>query len=201
MNFIDLTHEIKNGIAEYPDDPKTEISFFKKPTIDDSLALLEYKTGMHTGTHIDAPFHYILNGKKVTDIPLNDLCGRATVIKSNSKEISLPHNHLEEIVIIITGECNNFGSYDYFHNNPYLTNESAETLIKNNVKIVALDTCSVDKNGENKIHKKLLENNVCIVENLTNTDQLNRKEYYAFFIPLNIDCEASPIRAFVRKVD
>ncbi len=200
MRFIDLTHEITNTIKEYPDDPKTELNFLKRPTQDDPLTIMELKTGMHTGTHIDTSFHYIPNGNKITDLSIDDLCGKASIIWSDSRKISIPDEELEKIVIIITGEYNNFGSDEYFNKNPYLSNESADILIKNNVKVVALDTCSVDKYGENKIHKKLLKNNINIVENLTNTQQIKKDKYNAFFIPLKIESEASPIRAFVKRM-
>ena len=201
MTFIDLTHKITNKIKEYPDDPKTELKFFKSATKEDTLTLMEFKTGMHTGTHIDTSFHYIPNGNKITDLSIDDLCGEASIIRSNSIEISIPPKKLEKIVIIITGAYDNFGSDKYFNENPYLSNESADILIKNNVKVVALDTCSVDKYGENKIHKKLLKNNINIVENLTNTNQIKEGKYHAFFIPLKIESEASPIRAFLKRID
>ena len=51
----------------------------------------------------------------------------------------------------------------------------------------------------NKKVKKLLENNVWIVENITNCDDLNKTNYNSFFIPLNIEAEASPVRAFLKK--
>lgn len=201
MTVIDLTHKITNTIKEYPEDPKTELNFFKTATEDDTLTIMEFKTGLHTGTHIDAPFHYIPNGNKIADIPVDDLCGEVSILQSNSKKISIPDKKLEKIVIIITGEYDNFGSDKYFNENSYLSNESADILIKNNVKVVALDTCSVDKYGENKIHKKLLENNISIVENLTNTNQIKKGKYKGFFIPLKIESEASPIRAFVKRID
>ncbi|MDL2246491.1 cyclase family protein, partial [Methanobrevibacter sp. OttesenSCG-928-K11] len=60
-------------------------------------------------------------------------------------------------------------------------------------------TPSVDMYGKNQIHKLLLKNNIWIVENLTNTNKLIKKEYDAFFIPMNISSEASYVRSFVKK--
>lgn len=73
------------------------------------------------------------------------------------------------------------------------------SYIEKNFKGIAIDTCSVDKYGKDTNHKKLLENNVWIVENITNCDNLNKTSYSSFFISLNIEAEASPVRAFLKK--
>ena len=108
-------------------------------------------------------------------------------------------NSKEKIAIIITGWSKYFGSDKYFYENPYLSDELTELIIEKNFKGIAIDTCSVDKYGKDTNHKKLLENNVWIVENITNCDNLNKTSYSSFFIPLNIEAEASPVRAFLKK--
>ena len=105
----------------------------------------------------------------------------------------------EKIAIIITGWSKYFGSDKYFYENPYLSDELTELIIEKNIKGIAIDTCSVDKYRKDTNHKKLLENNVWIVENITNCDNLNKTSYSSFFIPLNIEAEASPVRAFLKK--
>ena len=188
MEYIDLTHKIKNELSEYPGDPKTKLNYFKKADETDSSTLLKLETGLHTGTHMDSPFHYIINGKKISQLPLKNFIGKASI--NNSKE---------KIAIIITGWSKYFGSDKYFYENPYLSDELTELIIEKNFKGIAIDTCSVDKYGKDTNHKKLLENNVWIVENITNCDNLNKTSYSSFFIPLNIEAEASPVRAFLKK--
>ena len=206
MKYIDLTHKITNEIKEYPGDPKTSISYFKKADNKDSCTLSNFKTGLHTGTHIDAPFHYIENGKSIDEIDISKFCSYASIHHadvSKNEEITIDKitspNKFEKIVIIITGENNNFGSFEYFNENPYISNELADLLIEKNIKGIVLDTCSPDKFGENIIHKKFLKNNIWIVENITNCSKLTKNKYESFFIPLKIKAEASPIRAFVKK--
>lgn len=202
MEYIDLTHTIKNSLQEYPGDPKTKLSYFIQ---EDDLTLFKLETGLHTGTHMDSPLHYIPNGKKISQLPLKNFIGKASVnyVESNQKEISIENCNLkntkEKIAIIITGWNKYFGSDKYFYENPYLSNELANLIIEKNIKGIAIDTCSVDKYGENTIHKKLLENKIWIVENITNCNELNKTSYDSFFIPLNINAEASPVRAFLKK--
>lgn len=195
MNLIDLTHTLKNGIKEYPGDSKTSL----KQIASDDYTLYKLTTSLHTGTHMDAPLHYIKNGAKISDLSINDFIGKAKVINCNSKTIN-PKTSLEEIVIINANWSKYWGSDKYFVDYPYISIEFAERLIEENVKGIAIDTCSVDKHDENKIHKKLLKNNVWIVENIANTDKLKREFYNSYFIPLKIKAEASPIRAFVDEI-
>lgn len=194
MKLIDLTYAINNSIKEYPEDPKTEITYFKKPTIDDSLTLFEFKTGLHTGTHMDAPLHYIENSSKISDLNIEDFVGMASVVQNNEFKTDL-----EKIIIIKTGWSKYWGSDRYFYDYPTPSIEFIEYLIENNVKGIAIDTCSVDKLGEDVIHKMLLKNNIWIVENIANSEKLDKEKYEAYFVPLKIEAEASPIRAFVKR--
>lgn len=207
MKFIDLTYTLKNNIEVYPEDPKFKINSIKKGTPEDSCSLYEVKGGLHSGTHIDSPYHYILNGKKVNDLQIDSLTGKSTVLTvqnlENSKEIFIKDtdykNTLEKIVIIKTAWADNLSKKNYFYENPYISIELAKLLVEKNVSGVAIDTCSVDKYGESKIHKLLLKNNIWIVENLANTNKLVKNSYESYFIPMKINAEASFVRAFVKK--
>ena len=200
MEYIDLTYTMKNNLPEYPGDPKTKLNYFIQ---EGDLTLFKLETGLHTGTHMDSPLHYIKNGEKISDLSLENFIGKTSInyVENNQKEISVKNlkNSTEKIAIIITGWSKYFGSDKYFYENPYLSNELANLIIEKNIKGIAIDTCSVDKYGENTIHKKLLENNIWIVENITNCDNLSKTSYDSFFIPLNINAEASPVRAFLKK--
>lgn len=223
MKIIELSHCLKNKIPIFPGDPEFSL---KNISPKEEYYLSELKSGLHSGTHIDAPLHYIKNGKKVNEISLNELIGNAIIFKldlesmnktddkkkietNDIKNLEIIEEKLNkkinpkksenpkyEIAILKTEWCNNWQNKNYFHENPYLSNEFAEYLIENNIKTLAIDTCSVDKWEESTIHKKLLKNNINIIENLTNTEKLVKNSYYTEFIPLNINAEASFLRAF-----
>ncbi|MDO5848322.1 MAG: cyclase family protein [Methanobrevibacter sp.] len=195
MPFIDLTHNLTNETIEFPGDPKTKIIHVEN----EDCNLFEVTTGLHTGTHMDAPFHYMTDGEKINEIDINDFIGKAKLLQSTSKKIN-PSDALEEIVIINTNWSKHWGTHKYFSEYPYLSIEFAERLVEENVKGVAIDTCSVDKHDENEIHKLLLKNKIWIVENIANSGKLKGKYYKSYFIPLKIEAEASPIRAFVKEI-
>ena len=232
MKFIDLSHELKNDTEVYPGDLK-----FKLWNINDKnedYSLFELKGNLHTGTHIDAPYHQIANGKKVKNLLLENLIGIANVFDvkplSPNKEINLEDihtlnkiyqkkysvdhelkkiyqkkysvdhelkNELKKIIILKTGWCDNWSEENYFTENPFISKEVAKIFVENNISGIAIDTPSVDPFGEDKIHKILLKNNIWIVENLTNMNKINEGIHKVFFIPLNIDADASFIRAFI----
>lgn len=221
MSFIDLSHSLKNDFPAYPGDPEFSL---KQIFEDEEYFLSKLECSMHTGTHIDAPLHYMENGKTVNEIELDSLIGPCDVLKLNClndtmnndsttpedflknkeikiEDVEIPEKGLEKIIILKTMWCDYFDSDDYFHKNPYLSMEFAEFIIENGVQTLAMDTSSPDKFGNSQIHKILLENNVNIIENLTNTRLLTKNKYNAYFIPLNIESEASFVRAFVSDKD
>ena len=81
---VDLTHTLKSNIPTYPEDPE----FSAKPAIQfpkgDGCRVHALSLGTHTGTHIDAPFHFDENGKKIDEVPLDWFIGRPVVIDISS---------------------------------------------------------------------------------------------------------------------
>ena len=202
IKIIDLSHLLKTNIPTYPEDPNLEISDISPQDNTYNISLL--KTGTHSGTHIDAPHHYIKNGENTNQIKLENLIGKTNILKTKTnkqkielKDITNLPKKLEKIVIIQTNWCQNWTNKNYFTENPYPSKELITYLIKNNVKGIGIDGPSIDSPENDENHKLLLKNKIWIVENLTNTNQLKKDTYTTYFIPLKIHTEASPIRAFI----
>jgi len=206
MKYIDLSHEMKNNLNVYPGDPKFSLNEINSIDGKEEYSLFKMSGSLHTGTHIDAPYHYIPNGKMVSNLDINKLIGKASILKVNTeitnKSIKIDDIKMEiplkKIVILNTRWYKHWGENNYFNENPYISEELADLLIENEIFTVAIDTPSVDKADENIIHKKFLKNDIMIVENLTNMDKLVKNEYFSYFIPMKIAAEASYIRAFVK---
>lgn len=215
MTFIDLSHDLTKNTKPYPDDPEiifSEIFCHDK----NDFSLHNISLGTHIATHIDSPYHFFKDGRKIIDYDIDSLHGTATIldaehiIKKDEKKIdsnilyelakSDECDFKNEILIIKTSWWKKAFEDDYFFKNPYLSDDFADKTIELGFKLIALDFPSVDKFSEFKIHRKLLGNNVLIAENLKNTDKLTKKNYESFFIPLKIETEASPIRAFVKEI-
>ena len=126
MKVVDLSHYIEKGMQIYPGDPEPAIVSCLIHDRDychvDWLHL-----GSHTGTHIDAPYHFIKEGKKISDFPVDKFVGKAIVIDvtnmEGNQEIPLEKLMLydelitkDTFVLFMTGYDQHFGRKEYLSN-------------------------------------------------------------------------------------
>ena len=196
MEIIDLTMPIDDKTPVFPGDPKQDIKQFA--TIKENGWNEKRLTiNSHFSTHIDAPYHMVENGKKLTDFSIETFIGEAIVIDvRNNKHIKFNLNNIKEndIVFFFTEHTNKAYSADFFQDNPEITRETAQRLIDKKVKIVGLDSYSPD-NKPFEIHKLFFKHDILIVENLVNLDKLNGKRFMCYILPLKIrDADGAPCR-------
>ncbi|MGI0078621.1 MAG: cyclase family protein [Nitrososphaerales archaeon] len=176
---VDLTHELANGMPIYPGDPSP--SFERTSTLEkNGVNLTRLVLGSHTGTHTDAPVHFIQGGIGVDEIPLSKLIGEAIVIDLSSLPVgsgitaSDLKSELEErvkpddIVLCYTGSSDLWGDPSVNSNYTYLTKEAAEYFVSKKVRAVGIDFLSVEKfeAPEPVAHRTLLANGIFIIESL-----------------------------------
>ena len=198
MKYIDLTHTFKQNMPVYPGDPKSELkqtAFVNKNGYND----FQITTNMHVGTHMDAPFHMLQNGKRLSKYPIDHFFGKGHLIDARGKSIDadlLEGKQITkgDIVLIMTGFSSKFGSPDYYESYPEIKEGFASKIIELGVSIVGIDTPSPDR-PPFSIHKLLLKNNVLIIENLNNLESLlKHKQFTITALPAKFDCEAAPAR-------
>jgi arylformamidase len=200
LKIIELSYLLSDGMAVFPNDPSfslNETTSHEK----DGFSLSILKSGLHTGTHLDSPYHFHPSGRKVKDVDLDELIGPAQIIDVNKQVITksyLKNVNPDKILIIRTGWESHWEKTDYFMDNPYLTSEAAELLVKKGIKGLGIDSPNVDTFGNTAIHEILLSHDMWIVENLKNLDQIGSNHFEIFLIPLRIDAEGSMVRAFAR---
>ena len=207
---IDLTLTISESIPSFPGSPKPQFiswSNLKKDGYNLELLFLS----SHTGTHLDAPFHFVKNGMKINQIPLNRLIGKAVLIKlektKNSKisksDITSFEKKNEKImnnssIFFYTGWQKNLKKNNYFTENPGLDTSAAKYLASKNINLVGIDSPSIDlgKDESYTVHQILSKNNILIVENLTNLNKISTNEFNFTILPLKLkDATGSPVRA------
>lgn len=212
MHIIDLTHEIKNGMMIYPGDP--EIAITEGLTHErDYCHVDQLHLNSHTGTHIDAPLHFLPEGKAITEFPADIFLRHGTAIDLRHKKAREPITkedlssaRLEkgEAAVLVTGWYRYFGTEEYLKH-PYLSKEAAEYLVEQGVSIVAVDFLNVDQTcGDTwDAHHTLLGSDTLIVENLNNALALDFGKSYLFsFLPLKIfSTDGSPIRAVAMEAE
>jgi arylformamidase len=206
MHYFDLSHSIQNGMTCFPDDPEPRLV---PANIAPPWQVTQLYMGTHTGTHIDAPAHFISHGKTIDQYPLERFLLSGIVVpllelKDNEpiREGSLAHA-LSTLptcgAVLIRTSWNQYWNSERYMHHPYLSSEAAQLLIDKGVSLVGIDALNVDSTvqGTDHAHATLLGNDVLIVENLTRLDQLIPNQIYHFsFLPLSLaGLDGSPIRA------
>jgi len=164
----------------YPGDPTP--SFENYATLrKDGVNLTKIIMGSHTGTHLDAPRHFIQDGIGIDRIPPDKLIGEAYVADLSRKPIGSGITsedlkpELEEkivrddIVVIYTGSSEHWGEASINRDYTYLTADAADYLVSKEARAVGVDFLSVEKfkAPEPVVHKTLLANGIFIIESLS----------------------------------
>jgi len=100
----------------------------------------------------------------------------------------------DQIVLFHSGMDRKFGEEEYFYNHPVFEEDLINFLVKQKVKLIGIDWFSPDKEPY-PFHKILLENNILILENLTNLKTLIGHDFEIFAFPLKIKADSSIVRA------
>lgn len=155
---------------------------------------------VHTGTHIDAPYHMLSTGKRLSDYPIEYFSGRAVVIpwteNSRSAKEALENSPVREndIVLVRTGHSRKFYNEDYYSSYPVINRAFAAGLLARKIKILGLDTPSPDYSPF-RIHHMLFAKDVLIIENLINLDRLPALTPIEIIaLPMALQDEGAPIR-------
>lgn len=203
--YIDLTHLLINRMPVYPDDAETNL-YMVRNFGSNGYNSYRLETNMHAGTHIDIPMHLTENKKYISGYPLDKFTGEGVLLDvRNEACINLKDEYMDMIrsnmiLLLLTGHASKYGTDGYFNNYPVVGSDFAEYLVAKKINIIGMDTPSPDKYPFD-IHKILLENNIFIIENLTNLDKLlNVKRFEIIAFPLKVEAEASILRVVARII-
>ncbi|MBY0123158.1 arylformamidase [Bacillus sp. S/N-304-OC-R1] len=204
--WIDISQRLDNGLAVWPGD--TPFSLQNKWSIasGSSVNVGELTMSTHSGTHIDAPFHFDNLGKKVIDLDINLYIGPARVIHlqdvSSIGEKELSNYELSGVtrLLINTGA---WGNRTVFPDKiPYLEKDAAQYLSTIGVKLLGLDLPSVDPLDSKELpaHHALHHCEIHILEGLV-LDSISEGDYELVALPLPIvNGDGSPVRAVLKKI-
>ena len=199
MKIIDLTHTFKKDMPVFPGDEKPRLS---KDSSFDTHGYQGFRlnTGMHVGTHIDAPLHMIPGGRTLAYFKPEKFIGPGILIDTRGKKIIdaalIRKKKISpgSIILIRTDLSKKFHTAAYYKNYPVITENFAKEVIRLKAKIVGIDFPSPDREPF-RVHKLLLGKEILIIENLTNLAQLARvKKFTVLALPMKIALEAAPVR-------
>ena len=151
MTWIDCTRTLRPGMIQWPDDPPFEVRRLADMSQGDAANLTLISGCVHLGTHVDAPRHFIREGQAVADLPLEVLCGPATVVQVREhRDVepgdfeNLPPAQLRRVLFRTTNEALwNQESFD--REFTAISSAAAHRLVELGTRLVGIDYASVDR--------------------------------------------------------
>ena len=210
MKIIDLTLTISNRIPTFPGSPQPNFIPWEKIK-DDGYNLELLFLSSHTGTHLDAPYHFLEKGAKIHEISLKKLVSEAVLIQSRKKsnesvtktdiqKFEKKHGKIASFssVIFYTGWQRNLQKKYYFTKNPGLSVSAAKYLASKKISLVGIDSPSIDLGTDSKfsVHQIFAKKGILIVENLANLEKIKSSKFHLVVLPLKLkNATGSPVRA------
>ncbi len=177
----------------------------------------EMRFSIHTGTHVDAPYHFVPKGKTVDEVPLDRLMGPAILIDLRRKikpktPITIqdirtsPGFHERDlrgkIAVLHTGwNRRMFGRANYYLDNPWIATETARWLASRGIKALALDTPQdrvqgPPRPGDFPVHRTFLKKGIPFIEHLANLERVRKRRFILIALPVKIKGgDGAPTRA------
>ena len=194
-------------MVHWPSDPPVHIERVLDLDRGDSHALSALSMGSHTGTHVDAPRHFLSQGASVDQVPPETLIGRARVIEIQDRESIRPEELLRygirggERLLFKTANSSRVWRMGRFTEDyVFLSAEAASLVAKRKVRLVGIDYLSVGgfKRDGGLVHRLLLEAGVWIVEGL-DLSGVEPGKYDLVCLPIKISGgDGAPARAMLR---
>ena len=184
MKIIDITQELFTCNVYPGDSPPT---FERVKTIEyDKYNLTNISMCVHNGTHIDAPNHFIENGKAIHELDLSVFYGECTVVEVSG---IIGNNEMAEILqncqdrLLLKGKCE-------------LSDNAAVLIANSHIRLLGVESQSVGNASHPlKVHVILLEKMIIPLEGL-DLSRVATGEYILSAFPLYLqDCDGSPVRA------
>jgi len=204
MKIIDISWPLSENMTSYKNKLSKRLSIqatrvYQKHGVNESRIVLN----SHTGTHVDAPKHFVKNGKGLDG--LDKFVGPCRVVEIKSKliteeELAKLNVKKNEIILFKTRNSNKKDTALFDKDFVYLGKTGAEYLVKRKIKTVGIDYLGIEnKQPKHETHKVLLRNNIGIIEGLR-LKNVKPGKYMLICLPLLIKgIDAAPARAILTK--
>ena len=209
MNIYDITVPIRSAMPVYEGDPGVKIDPWSAFAKGDSSNVSILNFGAHTGTHVDAPAHFIEGARRIDALSLDMLIGPARVLRVPDDVSEIDPEFIKrcdlggvERVLFHTRNST-FWNEGFRKDFTHLLPEAAQLLVDGGLKLVGTDYLSIEKfhSGHHRTHLTLLSNEVVIVEGL-NLSEVPEGDYELICLPLKIAegaGDGAPARAVLRS--
>lgn len=207
MQTYDISLTISPTMPTWPGDTTVTLERVKKLEQGANSNVSRLNMSVHTGTHVDAPFHFLSDGKTAERLQLKSLTGRAYVLHLPNVEL-ITATVLENAdipprtrrLLFKTKNSQYWARQDPNFQPEFvaISADGAEFLVKRGVKLVGVDYLSVAPYNNSKLtHEIFLKAGVVVVEGL-NLSEINQGRYTLYCLPLKLaGSDGAPARAIL----
>jgi arylformamidase len=191
----------------YPGDPTLEQTQVRAIKRGDAANLTHLSLGAHTGTHVDAPAHFIDGGATLEQVPLDRMVGPAQVLDLRGLaaiDAAALHRHeirAGDIVLLRTDNSERWEKQGFQTDFTYVTLDAAQHLVERGIKTVGMDYLSIEQFGSKDfaVHKLLLGKGIFIIEGL-DLREIAAGPYLLSCLPLKLEgVDGAPARAVLMR--
>ena len=196
VELIDVSVPIRSGMVTYPGDPGVTVERVVEIGEGSAYNLSKIDMGLHSGTHVDAPVHFIADAAGVDELPLDVLVGPCEVVEledlSAASVTRVPAG--VERVVLKTSNSELWARESFVEEFERLDEAGARTLVERGVRLVGVDYLSV---GDEAAHVALLSAGVVAVEGL-DLRGVDPGSYELICLPLRVvGADGAPARALL----
>ena len=206
--WLDISVPLRPGIVQWPGDPRLRIERIRDMAQGEICNVSTLSMCVHTGTHMDAPLHFIADARSMEKMPLDATIGPARVIESKDRE-SIKAEELrphkikpgERILFKTRNSRTSWKSDEFDEDFVYISQEAARYLARCRIRGVGVDYLSVGgfKKDAVETHRALLGAGIWIIEGL-NLAMIKPGRYELVCLPLKVlGVEGAPARAVLRR--
>ncbi|MCB1771584.1 MAG: cyclase family protein [Candidatus Competibacteraceae bacterium] len=207
--YLDISLTISPDLPHWPGSPLTELTRRRDMARGDSVNDSVLTCGVHTGTHVDAPLHFLADGADVTRLSLAVLIGPAVVatlpeVKAitarDLEALNLPPDTQRLLLRTRNSEDWQRGDRTFRPDFVALTTDAAHWIVARGIQLIGIDYLSIQRFRDNpETHIALLQAGIVIVEGL-NLTGIEPGDYELICLPLKLaGAEGAPARAVLRR--
>ncbi len=205
--FLDVSVPLAPGLPTYPGNPIFELEAVKRIADGGSSNVSRLVLGTHTGTHIDAPRHFIDDGDGVDELALDLLIGRTRVVDVPKRgpitaaDLAAAGLREDLRVLLKTPNSSLWNSTGFHEDYAHLAAGGARYLVEQGVKVIGIDYLSIEqfKSAGAPAHRTLLSNGVIIIEGL-NLSEAEPGMYEMYCLPLRVaGGDGAPARVVLKR--
>jgi arylformamidase len=204
--FYDITRTLGKDEICYPGDHPFETVQAFSIEKSDPFNLMQLKFSNHIGTHIDAPKHFVNNGKTLDRFPIDRFIMEAIVVEINSDaeiavEEILQYEFPKGGAVLFKTKNQYLSRKEFDQNYVYLNSKAAKKIVENQIFLVGIGYISIESYHDETypVHKLLLQSEILILEDI-DLKSVPAGKYQLICLPLKIfNSDAAPCRAVLVK--